>query len=121
MCSSDLGCAPFGEAKSASSVIETLFFGGGGGSSSTSPYRAYTSTKGVAPVIDLGRYSWLVAVMDYYGTVYSQRKKEFDLSCKDPKNAPRSWIAQCIVARLGSQTSPNFRLNHVFIRCVSTA
>ena len=64
-----------GEVKSASSVIEVQFRGGGG-SSSGSPYRYYTSIKGIAPVIDLGRGGNLVAALAENGEEYYRRKRK---------------------------------------------
>ncbi|NOU07443.1 MAG: hypothetical protein HOO99_14810 [Hyphomicrobiaceae bacterium] len=61
-----------GEDRTGSSVIETTFYGGGG---ANSPYRYYTSTRGVASVIDLGRHGWLVAMKDYSSVTH-------DSSCK---------------------------------------
>ena len=75
-----------GEVKSASSIIEVQFRGGGT-SGSGSPYRSYTSTKGVAPVIELGRHGMLVAAMFQNGEEYYRRKRKFDLSCKSFKSA----------------------------------
>ena len=72
--------------KTASSVINVLFYGGGG-SSSGSPYRYYTMTQGVAPVIDLGSHGWLVAAMEYDGEEYYRRKRLYGLSCAVPRMA----------------------------------
>ena len=75
-----------GEVKSASSIIEVQFRGGGQ-SSSGSPYRYYTSVKGVAPVIDLGRGGMLVAALTENGEEYYRRKRKYNLACKGFKNA----------------------------------
>jgi hypothetical protein len=75
-----------GEIKSASSIIEVTYYGGSSGGAS-SPYSYYTRTKGVAPVVDLGRHGWLVAAMDYDGEEYYRRKRGSRLACAVPKAA----------------------------------
>jgi hypothetical protein len=76
-----------GAVKTGSSVIDVLFYGGGG-TESGSPYRYYTTTEGVAPVIDLGSHGWLVAAMQYDGEEYYRRKRLYGLACADPRMAP---------------------------------
>jgi hypothetical protein len=76
-----------GAVKTGSSIINVLFYGGGG-TKSGSPYRYYTSTEGVAPVIDLGSHGWLVAAMQPDGEEYVRRKRRYGLACADPRYAP---------------------------------
>ena len=75
-----------GAVKTGSSVINVLFYGGGG-TKSGSPYRHYTVTEGVAPVIDLGSHGWLVAALQPDGPEYVRRKKLYGLACADPRYA----------------------------------
>jgi len=75
-----------GAVKTGSSIINVLFYGGGG-TKSGSPYRYYTSTEGVAPVIDLGSHGWLVAAMEPDGEEYVRRKRLYRLACADPRYA----------------------------------
>jgi hypothetical protein len=75
-----------GAVKTGSSIIDVLFYGGGG-TASGSPYRYYTSTEGVAPVIDLGSHGWLVAAMDSDGEEYYRRKRLYGLACAVPRSA----------------------------------
>lgn len=76
-----------GAVKTGSSVINVLFYGGGD-TKSGSPYRYYTSTEGVAPVIDLGSHGWLVAALQPDGEEYVRRKRLYGLACADPRYAP---------------------------------
>jgi len=76
-----------GSVKTGSSIIDVLFYGGGG-TESGSPYRYYTMTEGVAPVIDLGSHGWLVAAMQYNGEEYYRRKRQYGLACAVPRMAP---------------------------------
>jgi hypothetical protein len=76
-----------GAVKTGSSIIDVLFYGGGE-TKSGSPYRYYTSTEGVAPVIDLGSHGWLVAAMQYDGEEYYRRKRLYGLACAVPRLAP---------------------------------
>ena len=76
-----------GAEKTGSSIINVLFYGGGG-TKSGSPYRYYTMTEGVAPVIDLGSHGWLVASMEYDGEEYYRRKRLYGLACAVPRMAP---------------------------------
>jgi hypothetical protein len=78
-----------GEVKSASSIIEVLYYGFGGdvGASGAS---SYASSRGVAPVIDLGIHGMLFAGMEHRFNYYSWRKKEFNLACKRPADA--EWL-----------------------------
>jgi hypothetical protein len=75
-----------GAVKTGSSIINVLFYGGGG-TKSASPYRYYTLTEGVAPVIDLGSHGWLVAAMQPDGPEYVRRKRLYGLACGDPRYA----------------------------------
>jgi hypothetical protein len=75
-----------GAVKTGSSIINVLFYGEGG-TKSGNPYRFYTSTEGVAPVIDLGSHGWLVAAMDYDGEEYYRRKRLYGLACAVPRTA----------------------------------
>ncbi|NOU07442.1 MAG: hypothetical protein HOO99_14805 [Hyphomicrobiaceae bacterium] len=50
-------------------MLQTTFYGGGG---ANSPYQYYTSTRGVAAVIDLGRHGWLVAMKDFVLDAHDQ-------------------------------------------------
>src|SRR5215813_9318162 len=75
-----------GAVKTGSSIINVLFYGGGG-TRSGSPYRYYTLAEGVAPVIDLGSYGWLVAAMEYDGEEYYRRKRLYRLACAVPRMA----------------------------------
>jgi len=77
-----------GAVKTGSSIIDVLFYGGGGGTASGNPYQYYTTTEGVAPVIDLGSYGWLVAAMQYDGEEYYRRKRQYGLGCAVPRMAP---------------------------------
>jgi hypothetical protein len=76
-----------GALKTGSGIIDVLFYGGGG-TKSGSPYRYYTRTEGVAPVIDLGSHGWLVAAMEYDGEEYYRRKRRYGLACAAPRMAP---------------------------------
>ena len=76
-----------GAVKTDSSIINVLFYGGGG-TKSGSPYQYYTSTEGVAPVIDLGSHGWLVAAMAPDGEEYVRRKRLYGLACADPLYGP---------------------------------
>jgi hypothetical protein len=76
-----------GAVKTDSSVINVLFYGEGG-TKSGNPYRYYTSTEGVAPVVDLGSHGWLVAAMAPDGPEYVRRKRLYGLACADPLYAP---------------------------------
>jgi hypothetical protein len=76
-----------GAVKTGSSIIDVLFYGEGG-TASGQPYRYYTTTEGVAPVIDLGRHGWLVAAMEYDGEEYYRRKRRYGLACAVPRSAP---------------------------------
>jgi hypothetical protein len=64
-----------------------VLFYGGGGTKSGSPYRYYTMTEGVAPIIDLGGHGWLVAAMDYDGEEYYRRKRRYGFACAVPRMA----------------------------------
>src|SRR5882757_5435132 len=75
-----------GAVKMGSSIINVLFYGGGG-TRSGSPYRYYTLTEGVAPVVDLGSHGWLVAAMQPDGPEYVRRKRLYELACADPRYA----------------------------------
>jgi len=75
-----------GAVKTGSSVINVLFYGRGG-TKSGNPYQYYTSTEGVAPVIDLGSHGWLVAAMEYDGEEYYRRKRQSGLACAVPRMA----------------------------------
>src|SRR3981189_1533710 len=76
-----------GAVKTGSSIIDVLFYGGGD-TKSGNPYQFYTSTEGVAPVIDLGSHGWLVAAMQYDGEEYYRRKRLYGLACAVPRLAP---------------------------------
>jgi hypothetical protein len=76
-----------GAVKTNSSIINVLFYGGGD-TKSGNPHQFYTSTEGVAPVIDLGSQGWLVAAMEYDGEEYFRRKRSYRLACAKPRNAP---------------------------------
>ena len=76
-----------GAVKTGSSIINVLFYGGGG-TTSGSPYRYYTMTEGVAPVVDLGSHGWLVAAMDDDGEEFYRRKRLYGLACAVPRSAP---------------------------------
>ena len=76
-----------GTVKSGFSIIDVLFYGGGG-TRSGSPYQYYTTTQGIAPVIDLGSHGWLVAAMAYDGEEYDRRKRQYGLACAVPRTAP---------------------------------
>jgi hypothetical protein len=76
-----------GAVKTGSSIIDVLFYGGGD-TKSGSPYRYYTTTEGVAPVVDLGSDGWLVAAMEYDGEEYYRRKRQYGLACAVPRTAP---------------------------------
>jgi hypothetical protein len=75
-----------GAEKTGSSIINVLFYGRGG-TKSGNPYQYYTSTEGVAPVIDLGSHGWLVAAMQPDGVEYVRRKRLYGLACPEPRYA----------------------------------
>ena len=82
-----------GEAKSGSSIIEVLYYGSNSpGSTGASGASGYSQTKGVAPVVNLGRHGMLVAAMSPNYAEFYRRQKMHGLACKAPK-AAASWPA----------------------------
>src|SRR4051812_27231796 len=71
-----------GAEKTGSSIINVLFYGRGG-TKAGNPYQYYTSTEGVAPVIDLGSHGWLIAAMEPDGEESVRRKKLYGLACPE--------------------------------------
>lgn len=74
-----------GEVKSASSIIDVLYYGGGT-TQDASGATGWSQTKGVAPVIDLGRHGWLIAALDY-DIDEAYRRKKLNQGCSIPKRA----------------------------------
>ncbi|PDT91078.1 hypothetical protein CO669_08360 [Bradyrhizobium sp. Y36] len=74
-----------GAVRSGSSIIAVRYWTGGAswGTGKTT----YSIVKGVAPVIDLGRYGTLVASMASNGEEWFRRKKQYGLTCKKPLTA----------------------------------
>lgn len=74
-----------GEVKSAESVIEVTYYGSSSVGASGS--NAYNFIKGVAPIVDLGRYGMLAAAMEDNGTEFYRRKKEYGVTAAPPTSA----------------------------------
>jgi hypothetical protein len=72
-----------GQVKTASSIIEVVYYGYGG-QVGASGARAYSTFKGVAPVIDLGSRGMLVAAMDVNVAEAHRRREKYGLACKQP-------------------------------------
>ena len=71
-----------GAVKSGSSIISVRYRGGQPGWETG--VATYTTTEGVAPVIDLGQNGMLVAAMTYDVGEWASHKKQYGLACKQP-------------------------------------
>ena len=82
-----------GEVKSGSSIVEVAYSYYGNASGRSTINRA---RRGVAAIIDLGDRGTLVAALgpnNYGSAVWSRRKKQFGLSCREPKGTKELFDA----------------------------